>query len=196
MSTITSAIVKDFWSYMMTKYDSTVVTKSDSEAMELVAGFLDLIKVTDKEDFMTNFTTTIGTTIYTPFEVGVDGYYSLWDQVETCVHEHQHVIQYHREGPIKFAMEYAFSKSQRAWYEAEGYRADLELHYWRTGELLTPRAMATHLDGYGLGEGDIKFVEEFIDSSLMTIKEGGIISESAQVAIEWFDKYHPEFRKI
>ena len=108
--------------------------------------FLSRINVLDKDEFLRRYTTTIGKRIYTPFDVGVpDERYDLWRQISVCVHEHQHVEQLLRDGWLKFAGRYLVSSAARAAYEAEAFRCNMELHYWRYGEIpdLAPARPAT-----------------------------------------------------
>jgi len=196
MTKLTAQNIQDYWAFMAQKYGSEVIDKDDSDLMQMVAGFLDLIEVQDKKLFMENYTTTIGDNIYIPFDLGVAGLYNLWDQIETGAHEHQHIIQLHREGPLKFSLEYLASKKHRAWYEAEAYRCDMEIYFWRTGRIMSPGQLANRLKNYGVDQGDIDFMEQYFEASAMTIQEGGIISEASQVTIEWLEKNCPEVREV
>jgi len=100
MRTPTVELVQGLWDHMEDHCGTRRARKTAVE-MQLVGGFLDAIGILDAEDFLSRYTTTIGRTIYTPWEVGVG---DLASQMLICVHEHQHVHQY-LKGGVTFAWE-------------------------------------------------------------------------------------------
>ena len=70
-ATPTPETVSLFWTYMSQRFNTKIVQKGNSAEMKAVAQFLDLIGVLNKDVFLTNYATTIGTNIYIPFTPGV-----------------------------------------------------------------------------------------------------------------------------
>jgi hypothetical protein len=188
---ITSQLVKDFYGVACTKYGATITSKSNSDFMKLIGSFLDGIGVLDKELFMKQYTTTVGTSIYTPYEIGVDGGpngYDLWDQVKVLVHELTHVVQY-KTYPVKFMVLYLASPSDRASYEAEALAADLQLYYWmyRSGYDIQQRVKT--LLNYGLKQEHCDYVAQYLNVHNDIFAQGGSSSEIATWAASWLDDH-------
>src|SRR5262249_31578700 len=145
MAEPTPETVRGLWQHMAQHYGSQVADKKDSTLMRAIAGALQLFGVERADDFLSRFTTTIGSVIYAPFEVGVDARgWSLWEQIVICVHEHMHVYQWRAEG-VGFVAKYITSSAARAAYEAEAYRSAAELSWWRSCQVGDPAALASHL---------------------------------------------------
>jgi hypothetical protein len=181
---ITSQLVKDFYTAAMEKYGAKIVNKSDSEFMKLVSSFLDGIGVLDKDEFMKNFVTTIGTSIYVPYEVGVDSGWGLWGQISVLVHELTHCEQY-RDSPAAFMVKYLVNKSDRATYEAQAYGADLEMAYWYTGKGYDLKQRTKSLLNYGLQQEHCDYAAEHLAVYDDVFRQGGGVSPVAAWAKEW-----------
>jgi hypothetical protein len=181
-------LVQAFWSYMEGIYGSTRIDKSNAPEMQLVADVLDVLGIEDEQTFLTRYTTTIGSRIYTPFEPGVPTTgYPLWGQVVIGAHESQHVSQFRTEG-IDFMARYLTSAADRAEYEAEAYRCAAELDWWRYGQLDDPKALADRLQAYNCTAQDIASADEILRLSEDTIERGGLVSSAAAAAIDWLDR--------
>lgn len=158
--------VREFWTYMTGEYRSEIVQKDDSALMSIAGSFLDMTSIVDKDRFMAGFVTTIGRTIYIPFEIGVaTEQFSLWGQVRVCAHEHVHIDQGDRDGWLTFGAKYISSKDDRSAYEAEAYGADLELEHWRTPTCDLPgfaRRRAKSILAYGCGLDQVVLVEQIL----------------------------------
>jgi hypothetical protein len=163
------------------------VAKSGSIPMQAAGWALNTMGIMDASTFLRDYTTTIGKTIYVPFEIGVPrSEDDLWqNQVVTCVHEHMHVIQFTRDGKWVFCSRYLLSKAARALYEAEAYRCDMEMAYWRSAVMPSPKELAQNLTHYGCSPLDIEVAEKYLMASAQTIQHGGIISEPSKEAIRW-----------
>lgn len=188
---ITSQLVKDFYAEALKKFGGQVKGKADSDFMVLVGKFLDGIGVMNKEEFMKEFTTTIGTVIYAPFEVGVDGGaegYDLWQQISVLVHELTHVQQYNAS-PAEFMVKYLASRSDRASYEAEAYGSDLEMCWWKYGHGYNIPERVKALAGYALKQEHIDYAAEFLATYNDVFAQGGSISAVAKWAKEWLDAH-------
>jgi hypothetical protein len=186
---LTPGLVKHFWKYMSETFDSKSVTKKDSNFMKMVGSSLDLMKIQDKEKFMSKYTTTIGKTIYVSFDIGgTTNKNILADQISTCVHEHQHVIQYKKDG-FKFMFEYLFEHEQRAKLEAVAYSTNLEMYYWYTGKMLDIDKLAIKLLDYDCDNIDVSVMKVILNANALVIKRGGIVNEASKKAIAWLNTY-------
>lgn len=187
---LTSQQVKDFWAFMQDEFGSAVEQKNDALVMQVAAQLLDVLDIQDKEQFMKDFVTTLGETIYIPFKIGVeDGRWSLWSQVRVCVHEHQHVVQGNRDGWVEFGSKYLTSSSFRASYEAEAFGSDMEMEFWRTGLILDIDQRASVLKSYGCTDGDIEMVKQILNIRAEVVKQGVAETKAAQVAIGWLEAH-------
>lgn len=200
--------VKEFWDYMSAHYDTTVLEKNSdlkkiidvakdfslNSLKELgteiyaVGLFLDKLGFMDVNKFMTSYATTLGDRIYVPFEIGKkDKIYSLKKQVVVCVHEHQHVLQFRKE-PFAFAIRYLADRAQRALFEAEAYRCNMEIEFALEGKVPKVSGYADGLKSYGCTEEDIKVVEKALRLSKQTIEAGGTTTKASGVALKWLVK--------
>ncbi len=189
----TPAHVTALWDAMRARYGTRIVDKSSAAEMKLVGWFLERIGVLDQATFLERFTTTIGRRIYVPFTPGTPTpRHSLWSQLVICVHEHQHVEQLVRDGPVTFSLRYLASPAARAAYEADAYRCNLELHHWHAGQLPSPRELAERLRSYGVRDADIDVAETTLIAAARTVKAGGVITPAAKFAIAWLRQHAPE----
>jgi len=183
-----------FWRFMQDHYRTTVVNKRDALEMQLVAQALDALGIQSRDRFLRNFTTTLGRRIYTPFEVGSPrGGWDLWSQVVICVHEHQHVVQHDREG-LSFEVSYLADRAARSRWEAEAYRSNLELHFWRYGTTPSARRIAEVLGDYGCRPEDVDVAAKSLALSTVSIRKGAVINEATHVALGWLDEHVPRLR--
>jgi hypothetical protein len=183
-----------FWRFMQDHYRTTVVNKRDALEMQLVAQALDALGIQSRDRFLRNFTTTLGRRIYTPFEVGSPrGGWDLWSQVVIYVHEHQHVVQHDREG-LSFEVSYLADRAARARWEAEAYRSNLELHFWRYGTTPSARRIAEVLGDYGCRPEDVDVAAKSLALSAVSIRKGAVINEATHVALGWLDEHVPRLR--
>ena len=125
-ATLEPGDVRAFWDFMTQHYGTSVINKQDAIAMKVVARVLDTLGIVDRDSFLKEFTTTIGRRIYIPFTIGDASPLDLWSQIALCVHEHQHVVQHDKLG-LRYELTYLASKADRARYEAEAYRSELEV---------------------------------------------------------------------
>jgi len=198
---VTGKEVRDFWKYMSKKYNFDIVTKGDAEEMRIIGWALDLMDIQSQKEFMKKYTTTVvlgeWRCVYVPFEIGKGSQAQLIAQIEICVHECQHVVQADRERaqPIK----YLTSDASRAYYEADAYGASMEMHYFLTGKLLSPRSLANDLKAYTIGAGDRRIAEKHLVVTAKVVKRGGVMTGVSKVSIAWWKrrkKNTVKFRKI
>lgn len=184
---LSSDLVKAFWKHMSNLYGTRITNKSDSNFMKLISQFLDIMKIQDKAMFMNNYATTIGKTIYLPFEIGeVSGKWDLPKQMSICPHEHQHVQQYLRHG-FAYNFKYLTNSSDRARYEAEAYSTNIDMHYWYTGKLLNAHDLANKLFNYGCNLADVEMAEKLLKSYSFVTAYGGLTTEASVRAIRWMN---------
>lgn len=189
-------LVKKFWDYMSGCYDSRIVKRSNAWEMKIVARFLSLIRAMDVDTFMKKFATTLGSRIYIPFEPGDqnNSEWSLWEQIVVGVHEHQHVWQYDHEGRT-FMWKYLLRSSGRAHYEADAYRCNIEMHYWRYGKMPDAHRLAEMLKAYKCNATDIAVTEKQFNLSIKTIETGAIVNDASRKAIRWLEHNAPTLRE-
>jgi hypothetical protein len=186
MIEVSSALVTGLWEHMTDHFNTRISDKNTYE-MEEVAKALDQMGVLDAERFLREYTTTIGHTIYAPFIVGEDSITSLEAQLRICVHEHQHVVQFDREGAAVFAAGYLLSSSKRAVYEAEAFRCNMEIEFFLSGRILDPGRLAQKLVDYACAPDDILVAEKFLRLSGRSIQLGARVNEASKVAIAWLE---------
>ena len=185
---LTPGDVKDFWAFMSKTYGTRIINKNNAAEMKAVGELLRIMGVMDKEAFLKNYTTTLGKTIYIPKSIGFeDANWSLWGQVVICVHEHIHVYQDEQSGGLIYEWQYVTNSADRANYEAEAYRADMELSWRYQGSMPSAKSLAAKLKNYACTNVDIKVAEKQLALSIPAIKAGVILHPVTKVAIGWLD---------
>lgn len=183
-----------FWKHMQKRFETATVNLGDAAEMKIIAQALDTLGILKKERFLKNFTTTIGRRIYTPFAVGSPrGGWDLWNQVVICVHEHQHVVQHDREG-LSYELSYLADRAARARFEAEAYRSNLEMHFWRYRKTQSARRLAEFLFDYGCREEDVEVAAQALALSNVSIRQGAVLNEATRAALEWLDVHAARLR--
>lgn len=195
MSKLTTELVRDFADYMTAKYKAQIVDKGLAFEASLAATFLHAWGIVSHDDFLEHFATTIGHRMYLPFTPGVPKTgWSLWQQIVVITHECQHIVQYDKLGAARFMWQYVRSTAERTRLEAEAYRCQLELHYWRTGQIMPAKDLAASLKSYGVTETDLRVAERMITMAAESVKQGAILNHASRVAIEWLNTNAPELR--
>jgi hypothetical protein len=90
---------------------------------------------------------------------------------------------------------YLLRSSGRAHYEADAYRCNLELHYWRYGRMPDTHRLAEMLRAYKCNETDIAVTEKQFNLSVKTVEQGAIINEASRRAIKWLEHHAPDLRE-
>ncbi len=193
---VTPDEVRRFWRYMCNEYGTSTIDKSKAGEMKLVADVLGTMGIQDSNAFLTQYTTTIGTRIYVPFEVGSPvGGWDLWQQMVICVHEHVHVGQHKKGGPIGFGLAYLVDRAARTEFEVEGYTANMEMNHWRYGKRGSAKALARSLRGYAVRDTDIKVAEEGLGLAAYSIRQGAVVTDSMAAALPWLNEVVGRLRK-
>lgn len=186
----TPAQTIEFWRRMQQHYGTRVVQKPNSPLMRAAGQGLELIRIMSAHTFMTRYTTVIGRTIYPWFLVGHGDPEMLWRQIVVCVHEHQHVEQFKRMGMIPYAAVYAGSPLQRALLEAEAYCCNIELHFWRTGELLPAQPLAKILLEYGCKPEHVQQAQHIYEACHERLKAGEYRAEASLFGLAMLSEMH------
>lgn len=184
---ITKKDAEKFFKYMSKKYKTEYFDKGEKPPVKLLAEVIDKMGVIKADDFMKKFSMTIGRRIYLPFKPGA-AKPSPWSQIKTCVHEHQHVMQY-RKNPFKHVMRYVLSSAKRAVLEAEAYRTAMELDWWRYRRWVPVTKYTDLLKYYGCNKADRRVAEKHLKISQGIVKRGKVISKVSRNAIAWLDKH-------
>ena len=79
-------------------------------------------------------------------------------------------------------------------WEAEAYRSNLELQFWRTGTTPSAQRTASVLKDYGCRDGDIEVTAKSLALSALSVKKGAVINEATHVALGWLDEHVPRLR--
>lgn len=186
MPNVSKAQVRAYWKYMQKQYRFKVIDKDDAKEMQLVGWALDTMGIQDQDDFLNNYTTTIGSKIYVPFEIGVGTQRQRVGQIITCAHECQHVLQSRRD-PM-YEIKYLTNDASRTLFEVDAYQVNMEIHWWFYRKLLSPAVMANTLKGYSIGAANRRVAKrQFISSSKM-IQYGGVTTGTAIKTIRWCNR--------
>ena len=186
---ITSDLTRGLWRMMHERFGTYVVPKSEAREMRLAGHVLDLVGIMDRDTFMHRYTTVWGRRIYPWFTIGEGNENDLWYQMVICVHEHQHVVQFRRDGLLGYGAMYLLSTRQRAMLEAEAYRCNLEMNWWRTGAVSDPLQLAGRLAQYGCKPADIEAAHQYLNRAAHEIRRGKVANAASVVAIEWLEEH-------
>jgi hypothetical protein len=182
---ITPELVVGAWEHLEDHFGSRRLRKTAPE-MAMVAQLLEQMGILDAEDFLARYTTTLGRSIYTPWEVGEGR--NLLGQLMVGCHEHQHVHQFISD-PINHTWRYGTDSALRAAYEADAFRCNQEIMWWGRGRVPDPEATASNLEDYGCSKTDIVVTTKALRSSAITAKAGGIVSAAGKVLIPWLEEH-------
>lgn len=180
---------KYFAAHMTEHFHARIVRKNDAVEMQVVANVLQLAGVVDAQEFLESFTTTIGPFIYLPDGMSPDS------QIEVLVHECQHVHQWWT-GLLGMAWLYLSEPEARVRFEAEAYRAGLELAHARGVELPSFSQLAMPLEhGYALSQDHIDLGRDLLEVAATSIVAGVVATPAAKEAISWIRLHAPELLK-
>lgn len=171
---------KILWKLLLDAYNATIVKKSNSQTMKVIAELLDLLGIQDDETFFEDWAITIKDNIYLPFTVGNEEELGLFEQLSILAHELIHVKQW--EDPL-FAGRYISSTAHRAEYEMKAIAAQMEVFHILTGRLLDTKLLANNLEAYKCKKADIRVVKKQLDIIARTIEKGGYSSKPALIIL-------------
>jgi hypothetical protein len=179
------------WDTLCARYNTRVTHREHAPQMRLTGHLLGLSGFMDRHTFMTRYTTVWGRHIFPCFHVGEGEPEELWRQIVVCVHEHQHVEQFDRDGFIPYAARYLASSRQRALYEAEAYCCNLELHFWRTGQLVDLDELAARLGPYGCSKADQRAARAVFAACADALQRGHYTTRATCHALPLLDALLP-----
>ena len=183
---------------MCAHFGASVLPKEEAFEMKAIAWGMDLGRgfgmsgLASSADFMSQYTTTIGTNIYMPKSHRDDPF----TFIEVLTHECQHVTQF-KESGIEFGWLYLAEAEARVKYEADAYAAGLAIIQWLTGKLTqesTAGVVASLVRGYHLRQADADLAEDMIKSHFVSLKNGMVMSKAAREAIKFLDANYPGLR--
>lgn len=186
---ITPELVRGLWKHLQAHFGTVTIPKERSPLMRAVGRVLDAGGILDRDGFMDRFTTVIDRRIYAPFEVGDPEGASLFGQLDTGIHEHQHVVQIERDGRLRMWSSYLGSSRQRALYEAEAYTCGIELSWWVHGRHAEPAWIAATLQHYGCSRADIEAATEVLAANAERVRAGETVTESMAIARPWLEAH-------
>ena len=93
-----------------------------------------------------------------------------------------------------FEVSYLADRAARARWEAEAYRSNLELHFWRHGTTPSARRIAEVLSDYGCRPEDVDVAAKSLALSAVSVRKGAVINEATHVALGWLDEHVPRLR--
>lgn len=187
---LTPADVVAVWAQAAARFGAEVAVKGTSPLMRRAAMFLEAAGIADGAEFLRSYSTTVGAVVYLPWapgEVG-PGVPCLWAQVDTCVHELEHVRRF-KADPVDFLVGYLFP-GERAALEADAYAAELEVVWWRGDRDLegaVNRAVQA-LGAYALRLDDLDFVREYLLARADVVRAGGGSSTVAAVVLDLLER--------
>lgn len=178
--------VLGLWDVLQERFNLRLVAKDNAFEMSLVGQALESLGVMDQRDFLRRYATTIGRTIYLPFELGDAGSRGLVSQARTIAHEAQHAHDYTTLGGPSWAFKYLTDHAHRAVSEARAMTTSAEVGWLIEGVLPESAQAAEKLRAYALGDADIATVAAHLRIAYKTIAAGGVTTEAGKVAREYF----------
>lgn len=194
MTDLTPEQVRAFHKSLEEINQCSFVPKKSSRGMQVAGEALELLGIQTAEQFE-GFTTTIGTEIFTAYEIGVpsDDYPLEW-QVKTAIHETVHVGQFFRGGWIWFGMAYLVNKIELVRFEAEAYASEYDVEYWRTGRAPRLEQSMDSLRLYGCNEAQIANAKVRSAQIGASVSLGLASSPRARIGVEVLERIAPNWK--
>jgi hypothetical protein len=183
---LTPMDISGLWADLVEEFRLRLIDKRDAEEMRFLGDVLEQLGVMDQQSFLEDYATTIGRSVYLPFELGDPNSRALLYQAMTICHEAQHGHQHSTKGRSRWAIKYVADPAYRAAQEAEAMTTSCEVYYLLTGGVLTPERQAEKLTNYALGADDIATVTKRLTSAFRTVDAGGISTAAGKVARDFF----------
>lgn len=174
------AAARAAWAALAATFGTRVVAKRTSAMMQWAAVGLALARVQRRSQFLDEFTTVIGRTIYAPADLAAGpppGREFEW--IALAVHEHVHVVQWRRDGGLRFALGYLLSPTRRAAYEVEAYATVFALADAFGRERPRTDDLVDSLRHYGLGARALAQAHSALERAAAT----GVVSPPVAIAV-------------
>jgi hypothetical protein len=196
MKTATRAQAEAFMAHMATTFHARIVRRSDAIEIKIIGAALGIVRalgvpLPSEDEFVSRYATTLGPLIYLP-DVGPD------ETIEIVTHECQHVVQFWQGGaglPGQLGMTWLYltAAEARVRYEAEAYRAGLEVAWRRAKQLPSLDALAMPLEGgYALGAGDVQLGRDLLEIAATSVQAGVVSTPAGRAAVAWLEAHAPE----
>ena len=183
---LTSEDVLSFGAALAARYGASIQQKVGNPVMEVVASLLQETGIGQKQDFMSNYCTTLGRTIYVNFRLGVEDAsdVTLASQVAVLCHEATHVVQFDR-GAFTFTWLYLTDTEQRSILEAEAYVQQSLFEYLYAGQMMSPDDVAGWMGSYGVHPQDATLAKQLVESAQAAVRAGGVVPGPAAWAFDF-----------
>lgn len=185
----TKAQVKAFAKHMARRYKVDFVETPKLDSLIAIEAAARAMGVTATAAFWKRFAITLvdptgrHRVVYLPFIIGEGTVDYRRRQIETITHECQHVIKFVGD-PLALS-KYLFKKPYRVTVEKDGYRCNLELHWYMNRTLLDTGQLAARLKDYGCSKTDQAVMKKHLDKAAKLVKRNRVYSAAAKVAIKW-----------
>lgn len=165
-------------------YGAKIIKKSDAKEMKLVAKVVSKFTKIKSDEFMKDYSTTIGNRIYLNFEIG-DESKPFEDQLGTLFHELGHVLQ--TKTDVMMPILYLASVSDRAKYEAECWALNME---WKRylGQPYNIQKYAERILNYGGSKNHVTMIASLLEAHEMMHNQGLSVLPIVKTAIQYFTK--------
>ena len=174
------------WNHLVSAHRVVIRPKAGDSFMEEIATWLG-----NEEQFMTQYATTIGSTIYVPDITSLDPV----RQITLAAHEFQHVLQ--QADGARSPADYLLSTGYRAHVEAQATLSEIELLVWLTGTVPTDiTVFSQDAEVYGYSVDEVRQFEAELVSGLNTIRQHGIVTESGRLLIAFLEETAPQLRRF
>jgi len=164
--------LKEIKTKLEKRFGCKISSNKDESSIQAIANVLDTLGIKNKEEFMKNVAITLYKNIYLPFDFGCLTIDPL-RQLELVAHELEHVLQWEKDGVLKFSIDYLTKPEKRSEYETKALSANLEFVWRTTGKLYDVKDLAVHLKWYRVSSKDIKVAEKHLAILANILKQGG-----------------------
>jgi len=192
-----SVVARDFAAFARSNFGAEVVEKENAVEMKIVAFGMDIGRqfgagLAKSEEFMTRFTTTLGTRVYMPAATRNNPLRFI----SVLVHEIQHVLQF-KESAVEFSWLYLNEPEARVRYEADAYAAGIAIDQWLTGRLPTDAIesiVAGLVGAYHVRPEDADLATDILRSHMASLKSGIVMTRAARESIKFLDSKYPQLK--
>lgn len=170
--------------FLVDFYGAKIIKKSDAKEMKLISKIVSKFTKIKSDEFMKNYSTTIGNRIYLNFEIGGEDK-PFEDQLGTLFHELGHVVQM-KSDPMMPIL-YLTSVSDRAKYEAECWALNME---WKRflGQAYDLNKYAERILNYGGNKNHVVMLRSLLEAHEMMHNQGLSVLPVVKTAIQYLTK--------
>ena len=175
-----------FWEEMCSHYGTSWKYKKNAWEAKVIGKILASRDIVTYDNWMNNYSTILGRTIYIPFVPGeASDNHPAEKQISSCTHEHQHWNDACDRGKLTWNWEYLISSEKRAVAEALGYKTNIEMYHWFTGKIIPTKVIVDLLaKTYKCGLKDVLIAKDILDRSIKLIERGDYTSPATVTSLE------------